>query len=92
VKGEGNQQDYGIRIFDPRIGKFLSEDPITKDYPELTPYQFAANRPIDGVDEDGLEWLYYGKDNKPVSASSSNKEKEKIVGFNGLGMILMLKG
>jgi hypothetical protein len=31
-------------------------DPIAKDYPELTPYQFASNRPIDGIDQDGLEW------------------------------------
>jgi RHS repeat-associated protein len=57
VKGEGNQQDYGMRIYDPRLQRFLSVDPITKEYPELTPYQFASNRPIDGVDLDGLEYL-----------------------------------
>jgi RHS repeat-associated protein len=56
VKGEGNQQDYGFRIYDPRAGKFLSVDPITAQYPELTPYQFASNRPIDGIDLDGKEW------------------------------------
>ncbi len=56
VKGEGNQQDYGLRIYDPRLGRFLSVDPITAKYPELTSYQFASNRPIDGVDLDGLEW------------------------------------
>ena len=56
VKGEGNQQDYGMRIYDPRLGRFLSVDPIAKQYPELTPYQFASNRPIDGIDMDGLEW------------------------------------
>ena len=56
VKGVGNQQDYGMRIYDPRLGKFLSVDPITKQYPELTPYQFASNRPIDGIDRDGLEY------------------------------------
>jgi len=57
VKGDGNEQDYGMRIYEPRIGRFLSEDPITKNYPELTPYQFASNRPVDGIDEDGLEFL-----------------------------------
>jgi len=45
VKGEGNQQDYGMRIYDPRLGRFLSVDPITADYPELTPYQYASNNP-----------------------------------------------
>ena len=56
VKGEGNQQDYGMRIYDGRIGKFLSVDPITSSYPMLTPYQFSSNRPIDGIDLDGLEY------------------------------------
>lgn len=59
IKGDGNQQDYGMRISDPRLGRFLSVDPIAGKYPELTPYQFASNRPIDGVDQDGLEWYYY---------------------------------
>jgi hypothetical protein len=35
-------------------------DPITSDYPELTPYQFASNRPIDGIDFDGLEYMKAG--------------------------------
>ena len=36
--------------------RFLSVDPIAREYPELTPYQFASNRPIDGIDLDGLEF------------------------------------
>ena len=57
VKGEGNEQDYGLRIYDPRVGRFLSVDPLTKKYPELTPYQFASNTPIEAVDLDGAEKL-----------------------------------
>jgi RHS repeat-associated protein len=57
VKGYNGQQDYGMRIYDPRLGRFLSVDPLTKKYPELTPYQFASNRPIDGIDQDGLEFV-----------------------------------
>ena len=55
VNGNGNQYDYGVRIYNPRIAKFLSIDPITKKYPELTPYQFASNTPIMAIDLDGLE-------------------------------------
>ncbi len=56
VKGNDNQQDYGMRIYDPRVGRFLSVDPISRSYPMLTPYQFASNSPISGSDLDGLEY------------------------------------
>lgn len=67
VKGEGNQQDYGMRIYDPRLGRFLSEDPIAKQYPELTPYQFASNSPVASIDLDGLEGLVATGMPDPVS-------------------------
>ena len=59
VKGTGNQYDYGKRIYDPRIAKFLSVDPIQAKYPDLTPYQFASNSPIAHIDLDGLEKYHY---------------------------------
>jgi len=34
-------------------------DPLTKSFPKLTPYQYASNRPIDGIDLDGLEYYTY---------------------------------
>jgi len=51
----GGQQDYGMRIYDPRIGKFLSVDPLYKNYPWYTSYQFAGNSPIKFIDMDGGE-------------------------------------
>jgi RHS repeat-associated protein len=59
VKGEGNQQDYGMRIYDPRLGRFLSKDPIAHEYPNLSTFQFASNSPIANLDLDGLESVYY---------------------------------
>ena len=55
VKGAGNQQDYGMRIYDPRVGRFLSVDPLTNAYPYYTPYQYAGNKPVWCIDIDGLE-------------------------------------
>ncbi|MEO0970578.1 MAG: LamG-like jellyroll fold domain-containing protein, partial [Cyanobacteria bacterium J06639_18] len=47
--------DYGFRIYNPSLGRFLSVDPLTKSYPMLTPYQFASNMPIAAIDLDGQE-------------------------------------
>jgi RHS repeat-associated protein len=52
--GEGIQ-DYGMRIYDARLGRFLSVDALTDAYPWYTPYQFAGNIPILYIDLDGLE-------------------------------------
>jgi len=55
VKGIGNQQDYGMRIYDPRLGRFLSVDPLTINYPWNSPYSYAEGDPINYEDLDGLE-------------------------------------
>ena len=55
INGNGVDYDYGARIYDTRVGKFLSVDPIAAKYPFLTPYQFASNSPIANIDLDGLE-------------------------------------
>ena len=66
VNGKGNQYDYGFRIYNPRIAKFLSTDPLSREYPWYTPYQFAGNMPIQYIDRDGLEpskaQLYWKKE------------------------------
>jgi RHS repeat-associated protein len=71
VKGQGNQQDYGMRIYDPRLGRFLSTDPLTRGYPMLTPYQFASNTPIVAIDLDGLEAVVYTEGSTGVACSES---------------------
>ncbi len=49
------QYDYGFRIYDPRLVRFKSVDPLSGSYPYFTPYQFASNNPIANIDLDGLE-------------------------------------
>jgi RHS repeat-associated protein len=81
-------QDYGMRWYLPNIARFPSVDPITKEYPELTPYQFASNRPIQGVDLDGLELV--DAKNTPLGPISIQKIIERqdnceytySIGFN----------
>lgn len=53
VKGTGNSLDFGARVHDPRLGRFLSTDPLSTTYPSISPYCFAANDPIRFIDVDG---------------------------------------
>ncbi len=75
VQGVANQQDYGMRIYDPRLGKFLSVDPLIRSYPWYTPYQFAGNTPIQAIDLDGLEEFKINGGNEVVSGPYRNKEE-----------------
>lgn len=47
--------DYGFRIYNPALGRFLSVDPLTKSYPWNSTYSFAENDVIRSIDLDGLE-------------------------------------
>jgi RHS repeat-associated protein len=51
----GDWQDYGMRMYMKKIGRFPTVDPLTAKFPMLTPYQFASNTPIRAIDLDGLE-------------------------------------
>ena len=55
IKGNGNHIDFKFRGYDPRIGKFLSVDPLKEDFPWNSPYSFAENRVIEGKDLEGKE-------------------------------------
>lgn len=57
IKGEGNSLNYTFRMHDPRVGRFLSLDPLAPEYPHNSPYAFAENRVIDGTELEGLEYL-----------------------------------
>jgi hypothetical protein len=43
------------KIDDLEQSRFLSVDPVTSNFPEYSPYQYAANTPIQAIDLDGLE-------------------------------------
>jgi RHS repeat-associated protein len=52
-------QDYGMRIYDTRIGRFLSVDPLAQSYPWNSTYAFAENKVVHCKDLDGGEAKYY---------------------------------
>jgi RHS repeat-associated protein len=55
IKGEGNSVDFTFRVYDPRLGRFLSVDPLTSKYPNNSSYSFQENKLGLGVEFEGLE-------------------------------------
>ncbi|MCP9751022.1 RHS repeat protein [Ferruginibacter sp. HRS2-29] len=53
VKGEGNQIGFEARIYDPRLGRFLSPDPRETEYEWQSTYAYFRNSPISVVDVKG---------------------------------------
>src|SRR5690554_5964890 len=43
VKGESNSLDFGARIYDPRVGRWLSRDKLEGKKPYLSPYVFVSD-------------------------------------------------
>ena len=92
-------QDYGFRLYNPAIARFLSVDPLAPSYPELTVYQFASNTPIWAIDLDGLEMtistmmndIQTRMNQEGVLSDEYIRESQKaqgVVGITGLAIVL----
>lgn len=60
VKGVGNSYDFGARIYDARLGKFITLDPLQFKFTDMSPYCYAANSPIAMIDAKGRNPIVIG--------------------------------
>jgi RHS repeat-associated protein len=59
LKGLGNSYDFGARIYDPRVGRWLAVDPLAGKYPNESPFIFTGNSPLIFIDKEGKEKIIY---------------------------------
>lgn len=48
-----NVYDFGARLYDPALGRWLSQDPLAEKYYAHSPYLFCAGDPVRFVDPSG---------------------------------------
>ncbi|OGU58587.1 MAG: hypothetical protein A2X64_05020 [Ignavibacteria bacterium GWF2_33_9] len=51
---ESDYMNFGARIYDPEIGRFLSADPLLEAFPNQSPYSYSFNNPLTFRDPSGL--------------------------------------
>ena len=56
---------FGARYYDSGLSIWLSVDPMSDKYPNLTPYAYCASNPVILVDPDGRDW-YESEDKKTI--------------------------
>ena len=45
--------DYGSRLYDPRLGRWQSPDPLAPMFPNWSPFAFSFDNPVNNFDPDG---------------------------------------
>jgi RHS repeat-associated protein len=82
VKSErGTSYDFGARMYDPRVGRWLSRDPLAAKYAEISPYVYTINNPILLIDPNGKEVVLYNEKGQKVATIS----KAGLVIEKGMG-------
>lgn len=76
-----NWYDYGARMYEPALGRFMTMDPMAEKYYNVSPYAYCNNNPINYYDPTGTQieqpqkerekaegegYTYYGPIEKPL--------------------------
>ena len=76
--------DYGARMYDPTIARWMSMDPMAEKYYPMSPYEYCANNPIYFVDYHGDSLWVKNHGNEYQFNNGSfylNGQKVKAKGF-----------
>src|SRR5690554_7648851 len=57
IKGEGNSYTTEFRQYDPRVGRWLSIDPLAAEMPSWSSYNYTFNNPLFYTDPDGRQLI-----------------------------------
>ena len=95
-----NMYDYGMRNYDPAIGRFMKIDRFAEKYVDASPYHYSANSPVAFRDiaGDSIRTYFYDKHGKAMKSVPSavqkmfNEEFGISVGYNSETNMLYYEG
>jgi RHS repeat-associated protein len=83
---------YGARYYDPKMSLWMSTDPLAEKFPNVNPYVYCLNNPINMIDPDGRDPvgppkknIYIVLDYNGRKAGDEKRETIKFVGMESKG-------
>ena len=70
--------DYGARMYDPKLARWLVQDPLGEEMYSLTPYRFSLNNPISVIDFMGLS-DYFNFNGQYLGSDGSTDDLTRII-------------
>ena len=68
-----NTYDYGARQYDPILARWDRVDPLAEKNPNITPYHFCHNDPVNRIDPNGMD-DYYTREGKYLGTNKAKTD------------------
>ena len=87
INVNGGSYDFGARIYDSRLGRWLSLDPLIAKYPNVSAYVFSVNNPSIFIDPNGLKVVAMSPEAQEILRLTLTPEEAKFIEFDEIGIL-----